>query len=124
MIHKRIEELCKEFKLPAILQNYQALADKASKESYSFSQYLLTLLESESKQRAFRSKAMMLKTAGFPVIKTIEQFDKKATSVNIAQLNELSSLSFIERKENILLLGPSGVGKTHLAIAYCYATKS
>lgn len=120
MLHKRVEELCKEFKLPAILQNYQALADQAAKESLSFSEYLLTLLESESKQRAFRGKAMTLKTAGFPVVKTLEQFDKKATSVNIAQINELSSLSFIERKENILLLGPSGVGKTHLAIALGY----
>ena len=103
MLHKKIEELCKEFKLPAILQNYQTLADKAAKESLSFSEYLLTLLEGESKQRVFRSKAMMLKTAGFPVVKTLDQFDKKATSVNITQINELSSLSFIERKENILL---------------------
>jgi DNA replication protein DnaC len=65
MLHERVEELCKEFKLPAILQNYQALADQAAKESLSFSEYLLTLLESESKQRAFRGKAMTLKTAGF-----------------------------------------------------------
>lgn len=120
MLHKRIEEYCKEFKLPAIFQNYQALADKAAKESLAFSQYLLILLEKESEQRALRSKAMMLKVAGFPVIKTLEEFDKKATSVNSTQLNELSTLSFIERKENILLLGPSGVGKTHLAIALGY----
>lgn len=120
MLHKRIEEYCKEFKLPAIFQNYQALADKAAKESLAFSQYLLMLLEKESEQRALRSKAMMLKVAGFPVIKTLEEFDKKATSVNSTQLNELSTLSFIERKENILLLGPSGVGKTHLAIALGY----
>ena len=65
VLHKRIDELCKEFKLPAILQNYQALADKAVEESFSFSEYLLSLLESESKQRAFRGKAMTLKTAGF-----------------------------------------------------------
>ncbi len=120
MLNKRVEELCKEFKLPAILQNYQAIADQAAKDSLSFSEYLLTLLECESKQRAIRSKEMMLKTASFPVIKTLEEFDSKETSINIAQLKELSTLSFIDRKENILLLGPSGVGKTHIAIALGY----
>ena len=120
MLHNRIEELCKEFKLPTILQEYQALGDKAAKQSLSFSQYLLNLLESESKHRALRSKAMILKTATFPVVKTLEEFDKKESSVNISLINQLSSLGFIDKKENILLLGPSGVGKTHLAIALGY----
>ena len=120
MLNKRIEELCKEFKLPAILNSYQSIANEAAKESFSFSKYLLMLLECESKQRAIRSKEMMLKTASFPVIKTLEEFDNKESSVNISQLKELSTLSFIDRKENILLLGPSGVGKTHIAIALGY----
>ncbi len=120
VMHSHIESYCKEFKLPAILESYQALSDQAAKESLSFSQYLLLLLKSESKQRVIRGKAMTLKTAGFPVIKTLEAFDYKSSSLNQSQLKELSTLSFIQRTENILLLGPSGVGKTHLAIALGY----
>lgn len=120
MLHENIEAHCRELKLPAILENYQSIADDAARASSSFSEYLLSLLQSESKQRAQRGKAMTLRTAGFPVIKTVDQFDYKASSLNRSQLAELSTLAFIERTENILLLGPSGVGKTHLAIALGY----
>jgi len=120
MLHSRIEAYCTEFKLPAISNIHQSLADQAAKESLSYSDYLLSLLAEESKQRAQRSRIMVLKTAAFPVIKTIDDFDYKSSSVNQTQLQQLSSLSFIDRKENILLLGPSGVGKTHLAIALGY----
>ncbi len=120
MLHERIEEYCKEFKLPAMLMHHQAIADEAAKASLSYSDYLLTLLEEESKQRAQRGRNMVLRTAGFPVLKTMEMFDHKSSSLNQTQLQQLGSLSFVDRKENILLLGPSGVGKTHLAIALGY----
>lgn len=59
--------------------------------------------------------------AGFPVIKTFDDFDFKfATGVPKKQIQEFLSLSFIERKENIVFIGPSGVGKTHLAISLGY----
>jgi len=120
MPHERIKAYCREFKLPAIAEGYQTLADEAAQSSRSYSDFLLALLQSEARQRAARSKAMMLRTAAFPVVKTLEGFDAKATSVDQSLLNELATLAFIERKENLLLLGPSGVGKTHLAIAMGY----
>jgi len=120
MLHESIESYCKEFKLPSIVASYQAIADQASKESLSYSNFLLKLFEEESKQRAIRGREMVLKTAGFPVLKTMETFDYKSSSLNQTQLQQLSSLAFVDRKENILLLGPSGVGKTHLAIALGY----
>ena len=120
MIHKKIEEYCTQFKLTAIFENYQSLSDKASSESLSYSEYLLMLLEKEAKRREVRSKDIVLRLAHFPVIKTLDGFDFKSSSVDKTKLKELSTMAFIERKENILLLGPSGVGKTHIAIALGY----
>ncbi len=117
MIYEEIASYCKELKLPAIAQQYQQLADDAAKNSSSFSEYLLTLLQSESAQRG---REMTLRTAAFPSVKTFDQFDHKATSLDKTKLRELATLAFIERRENILLLGPRGVGKTHLAIALGY----
>ena len=64
---------------------------------------------------------MITKMAGFPKIKTLDEFDFKfASQVSEKQLKELSSLAFVERQENVIFLGPSGVGKSHLAIALGY----
>ncbi|RXK14562.1 transposase [Halarcobacter mediterraneus] len=113
---------CAKFKLPAILEHYQHLADRASKENLSYSEYLYKLLEFENIGREQRSKEMLLKIAGFPKLKTIDSFDYKSSSVDKSLINELLTLRFIDEYKNILLFGPSGVGKTHLAIAIAYAT--
>jgi len=66
-------------------------------------------------------QSMFTRMTGFPSLKTLEEFDFNfATGAPKKQINELASLAFIERKENIVLLGPSGVGKTHLAVALGY----
>ncbi len=62
---------------------------------------------------------MLTRTAGFPAMNTLEAYDIGfTTGVPKAQIQKLASLGFVERGENIVLLGPSGTGKTHLAIAY------
>lgn len=79
------------------------------------------ILDAELKARQSRRQRALTRFAGFPIIKTLDDFDFAfAQGVNKKQIMELSSLSFIERMENIVLLGPSGVGKTHLAIALGY----
>ena len=77
----------------------------------SYNKYLYKLLEFENGGREQRSKEMLLKIAGFPKIKTIDTFDYKSSSVDKTLINELLTFRFIDEFKNILLFGPSGVGK-------------
>jgi len=121
-LNEHIENICKELQLPMFSEHHHELSNRAAKESWKYSEYLLEILKLEANNRAVRSRATLTKMAGFPTIKTLEQFDFDFTvGVNRRQIEELSTLEFIKRKENIILLGQSGVGKTHLAIALAYA---
>lgn len=120
-LNTHIQELCEELKLPTISEQYSDISLLAAKESWNYSQYLHELLELEFNNRMSRSKHTLTKLAGFPAIKTIEQFDYSFTiGVNSKQIEELASLTFVKKHENIIFLGQPGVGKTHLAIALGY----
>ena len=115
---ERIESLCAELSLTAVANHYATYADEAVKKKRSFVEYLEQVLGAEAALRAERSRQMLIKLATFPVVKTLEQFDfEAAPGAPKARIQELSGLAFIERRENVILLGPSGVGKSHLAIA-------
>jgi len=97
------------------------LAQEAGQDDHSFSDYLEHCLKAELDARRIRSQAMLVRIAGFPAIKLLDDFDFRfAKGAPKKAIKNLASLAFIERKENIILLGPSGVGKTHLAIALGY----
>ena len=79
------------------------------------------MLKTELDGRHERAKQTLLKLATLPAIKTLEDYDFAfAKGTPNAQIQELGTLAFIERTENAVLLGPSGVGKTHLALALAY----
>jgi DNA replication protein DnaC len=86
-----------------------------------FSDFLEETLRGEREVRRGRAREMFARTAGFPAVKTLDGYDFGfATGAPRQQITELASLAFVERVENVVLLGPSGVGKTHLAIALGY----
>lgn len=92
--------------------------DLVNKGQQSFGDALEELIEIEKKNNQLRAENACVKTANFPFVKTMQDFDFDfQPGINKKELLELSNLSFIDRQENILFVGSSGVGKTHLATA-------
>jgi DNA replication protein DnaC len=119
--HERIQVLCQDLKLDRIGVDWSPLAQQAAQREVSYADFLEQLLRAEQEARRERSRQTLLKMATLPAVKTLEQYDFAfASGAPRTQLQELAALTFIERAENIVLLGPSGVGKTHLAIALAY----
>jgi DNA replication protein DnaC len=119
--HDRIAELCEQLKFARLGSCWPALAQDAAREEASFADFLEKILASELVAREERRRTTMLRLATMPSIKMLEHFDwSQATGAPKAQIMELGHLAFVERAENVVLLGPSGVGKTHVALALCH----
>jgi len=116
--HQRVVELCNELRLGGIAAQYTALAQKAAEERSSFTDFVEELLAAERESRRARAREMFARIVCFPAIKTLDQYDFTfAAGAPRKQIMELTSLAFVERAENIVFLGPSGVAKIHLAAA-------
>lgn len=108
----------KQLKLPTMLAECEKIAARAAKDNLDHLAFLLQLCELELIDRERRAAERRLKAAKFPSHKTLETFDFKARpSINKPLLLELVKGEYLERRENLLLVGPSGTGKTHLALA-------
>lgn len=96
---------------------YDHHAEEASKDSISYLEFLDKLLWAEIGAKRDRATSTNLKLAKLPYIKSLDTFDFNfQPSANERKLNELRTLAFVERSENVIFLGPPGVGKTHLAV--------
>ena len=119
--HQRIEALCAQMKFAALHAEWPALAQQAAQEQASYADFLERALQAETRARHERKVATLLKLATMPGVKTLDQFDwKEAPGAPKAQILELAHLAFVERAENVVMLGPSGVGKTHIALAIAH----
>jgi DNA replication protein DnaC len=119
--HERIAAMCTKLKLERIAAEWPPLAQQAAHDEASFAEFLERLLTMENDARVERQRQTLLKLATLPAVKTLEQYDFGfASGAPRLQIQELAALSFIERTENVVLLGSSGVGKTHIATALAY----
>jgi DNA replication protein DnaC len=108
----------KELRLPTILREYDKVARQCAVEQVDYQHYLLRITELELLDRERRATERRIRQAKFPVVKTMDSFDFLAIpSVNKTLVLELARSEFLARRENVLLLGNSGTGKTHIALA-------
>jgi DNA replication protein DnaC len=117
----RIVQLCEALKLDRVGSEWPAVAQAAAQQQASHGDFLEKVLIIENDARIERQRTALMKMATLPSIKTIEEYDFAfASGAPRAQIQELAALSFIDRCENVVFLGPSGVGKSHLAQALAY----
>jgi len=117
-----LEYYLKKLRLPTMLREYASMAAVCQKDQSDFSTYLLRLVERELLDRENRGAERRVKDANFPVLKTIDTFDFKAQpSINKQLVRELMRGEYIDKKENVLLIGNPGTGKTHLACALAFS---
>jgi len=120
-----LEHHLKVLKLPSFLRDYQSVAGVCGQERSDYPTYLLRLSERELIDRERRATERRIKEAQFPVIKTLDSFDFKAQpSINEALVRELAGGEYLQKRENILLVGNPGTGKTHVATGLGYAACS
>jgi DNA replication protein DnaC len=112
-----LTSLLERMKLEHLDAQLDALCEDAAKRELDYRSFLTQALSTEWQGRQLRGIEARLKQARFPWIKTLDQFDFEfQPSIDRKVIRELSSASFVERAHNVVLLGPPGVGKTHLAV--------
>jgi DNA replication protein DnaC len=114
----QLVNLLEKMKMEHLANQLETVCEQASKRELGFKEFLTEALETEWKGRHLKGVEGRLLQARFPWVKTIEQFEFGfQPSIDRKVIRELAGLGFVDRAENIVLLGPPGVGKTHLAIA-------
>jgi DNA replication protein DnaC len=107
----------KALKLPTFLREHEKLARQCAAEGVAHTGYLLRLAELELLERERRMVERRIRQARFPAVKSLDSFDFAAIpALNKMLVLELARGAYIEQRENVIALGPSGTGKTHVAL--------
>ncbi|WIV11338.1 IS21-like element helper ATPase IstB [Proteiniborus sp. MB09-C3] len=113
---KYIREMLKLFKLVDIRENYQSIIEEAIKEKLGYKDFLIRLIQVEEEGKKKRLTERLTLKAGFDFIKTLDDIEYDFNeSISYQKVKELGTLSFMDRNENIIIIGPPGVGKSMIA---------
>src|SRR5215469_6184378 len=113
-----LEHYLKQLRLPTMVREYRKLGEQCAKESATFEVFLLRLVEAEMMDRERRATERRIKAAKFPVSKSLESYNfVDMPTLNKKLVVELARCECIGRRENVLALGNSGTGKTHIGLA-------
>jgi DNA replication protein DnaC len=117
-----LETYLKQLRLPTFLQNYAKFAEDASQTNLAYDRYLLALVKQEVAQREENRRIRRIKAARLPVLKELADFDFFCVpSLNKQRVLELARGSYLEKAESLLLVGNTGLGKTHVATGLALA---
>ncbi|MGD2148298.1 MAG: IS21-like element helper ATPase IstB [Anaerolineae bacterium] len=120
MTHQMVPFL-KRLRLSGILQTLDVRNQQAIEEQWTYVEFLARLLEDEVERRAQKQLALRIRRASINTTKTLEGFDFAFNPhINRQQILDLATCSYIKQKRNVLICGPTGVGKTHLAQALAH----
>ena len=114
---RQIEAQMRALNLKGMLPVYRELSERATKGNLQYEEYLALLLAEELNRKTEGSIRAKIGKAKFPFVKTVEEFDFSfQPGLREREVINLCSLEFIDKKENVIFLGPPGVGKTHLSV--------
>ena len=117
-----LDHYLKQLRLPTVLHEYKTVAETCAKEGKNHIDFLLRLCERELLDREQRAAQRRIKSAKFPVLKTLDTFDFAAQpGINKQLIIDLMRGQYLDAQENILFMGNPGTGKTHLATALGHA---
>jgi DNA replication protein DnaC len=117
-IDVRLPSLLRQLRLPTVVANYRKFAQEAAHTRQPYEEYLLALLEHEVDQRDVNRRKRRVLEARFPVVRTLDEFDFQAIpGLSQTKVLALARGEYLERRENIAMIGAIGTGKTHIAIA-------
>lgn len=118
VVREQIRTHTKTLKMPGVLRRFEELCRQAEKEHWAYEELLQEALSSEVESRETSSVRLRLHDARFPELKTIDTFDfGLAEGIEQKQMLALARGEWIDERQNVVLLGPVGTGKTHLAIS-------
>lgn len=116
-----IDQIARQYRslcLTAIAEHLPTLLSQAETHESSYLQFAESLVEHEQRSRNAKRIEQNRKRAGFPLLKSLEEFDYRfQTTISKREVNSLLDFGFIDNRDNIVFIGPPGVGKTHLAIS-------
>jgi DNA replication protein DnaC len=119
--HDILEKKLVTLRLPAIRELYIEHTKYAVAKGLGHIDYLARLIEAEAEQRKQRSIQRRIRATRFPYIKTLDEYDfTYPTKIDRMKINDIFTLKFLDNTANVIIVGPTGMGKTHLAIALGY----